>query len=89
MNIGIMCGSLLYFVEYLFAFRVIGSTATRQHQLAIVPPFDHLIGSNDAQWVFQTIETRDLCNYRAIRINPIFFQHALNCHLVKRFVFVA
>src|SRR5215469_2366283 len=60
MDIGIVPGDLADFREDLGPFGVIGGSAAGQYELAIVIALHQLVGLNDADWIFQAVEARNL-----------------------------
>ena len=68
MNIRVVLGFAANFFQDDFSLRIVRRAAAGEHQLAIHVSPDDLIGAHDADWVLQSVESRNLRNDGACRV---------------------
>lgn len=68
MDVGVFVRGFVDFSKHFFPFRIVCGAATSQDELAGTPTFNQTIRLNNAHWIFESAEARDLRNDRSFGV---------------------
>ena len=68
MDVGVFVRDFVDFSKHFFPFRIVCGAATSQDELAGTPTFNQTIRLNNAHWIFESAEARDLRNDRSFGV---------------------